>query len=136
MLGGAFGGGGYYMRSNVSAYMISTGYNYVSNTIDIPFWTPENKSNVYPSGAFTGDGRFLGLQNRSFLRLQDLTLSYSFRNSWVRNLKIQNLKVFLTGKNIFTLTKWEGGDPEIGSVVRTGDYPVFTTYSLGANISF
>ncbi|MDR1454308.1 MAG: TonB-dependent receptor [Tannerella sp.] len=136
MLGGTFGGGGYYQKSNVSAYMVSNGGNFVSNTISIPYWTPENRSNTYPSGAFTGDGRFQGLQSRAYVRLQDVTLSYTFREPWVRSLKIQHLKVFLAGKNVFTITGWEGGDPEVGSVVRTGDYPVFSTYSLGANISF
>jgi hypothetical protein len=116
--------------------MISTGGNFISNSVPIPYWTPENKSNVYPSAMFTGDGRFLGLQSRAFVRLQDVTLSYSFREPWVKNLKIQQLKLFLSGKNLFTITGWEGGDPEVGSVVRTGDYPVWTTFSLGANISF
>jgi TonB-linked SusC/RagA family outer membrane protein len=136
MLGGIFGGGGYYLKSNTSAYMISSGGDFISNNISIPYWTPENKSNVYPSGAFTGDGRFLGLQSRTFVRLQDVTLSYHFRESWVKSLNIQNLKIFLTGKNLLTFTGWEGGDPEVGSVVRTGDYPVLTSFSLGANISF
>jgi TonB-linked SusC/RagA family outer membrane protein len=136
MLTGTFGGGGYYLKSNTSAYMINNGGDSNSNHIYIPWWTPENKSNVYPSAMFTGDGRFLGLQSRTFVRLQDVTLSYSFREPWVKRLKMQNLKIFLTGKNLFTLTDWEGGDPEVGSVVYTGDYPVLTTFSLGVNISF
>jgi TonB-linked SusC/RagA family outer membrane protein len=136
MLTGTFGGGGYYQKSNVSAYMISTAGDFVSNSIPIPYWTPENKSNVYPSATFTGDGRYLGLQGRTYVRLQDLTLSYSFRNSWLNRLKIQRMKLFLSGKNLFTITSWVGGDPEVGSVVRTGDLPVWTTFSLGANVNF
>ena len=108
-----------------------------SNSIYIPWWTPENKSNVYPSAVFSGDGgRFMGLQSRSFLRMQDVTLSYTFRESWVKDLNLQNLKVFLTAKNLFTITNWEGDDPEVGSPVRSGSYPVLTSFSLGANISF
>lgn len=46
-------------------------------------WTPENKSNEYPAATFNDDGgRFLGLQNRAFVRLQDVTLSYTFREPW------------------------------------------------------
>jgi TonB-linked SusC/RagA family outer membrane protein len=137
MLSGTFGGGDYYLKSNAAAYMTNGSGLFNSNSIYIPWWTPENQSNVYPAATFTGDGgRFLGLQSRTFVRLQDLTLSYTFREPWVKNLKIQNLKLFLSGKNLFTITGWEGGDPEIGNGVRAGDYPVMTTLTMGVNISF
>ncbi|MDR1224506.1 MAG: TonB-dependent receptor [Tannerella sp.] len=137
MLTGTFGGGGYYLKANREAYMTNGSGLFNSNSISIPWWTPENKSNTYPSAVFSGDGgRFEGLQNRGFVRLQDVTLSYTFREPWVKDLNIQNLKLFLTAKNLFTITKWEGDDPEVGSTVRAGDYPVLTSFSLGANISF
>jgi TonB-linked SusC/RagA family outer membrane protein len=136
MLTGTFGGGGYYRKNNANAYMTSGSGLFNSNSIYIPWWTPENRSNTYPSATFSGDGRFQGLQCRAFVRLQDVTLSYSFREPWVKNLKIQSLKLFLSGKNLFTVTGWEGGDPEIGNGVRAGDYPVMTTLTVGANISF
>ena len=137
MLTGTFGGGGYYLSPNREAYMTNGSGLFNSNSIYIPWWTPENKSNVYPSAVFSGDGgRFMGLQSRSFLRMQDVTLSYTFRESWVKDLNLQNLKVFLTAKNLFTITNWEGDDPEVGSPVRSGSYPVLTSFSLGANISF
>jgi TonB-linked SusC/RagA family outer membrane protein len=137
MLTGSFGGGGYFLKDNANAYMTNGSGLFNSNSIYVPWWTPENKSNVYPSATFAGDGgRFKGLQSRTFIRLQDVTLSYTFREPWVRNLNIQNLKLFLSGKNLFTVTGWEGGDPEVGNGVRAGDYPVMTTFTLGANISF
>lgn len=137
MLTGTFGGGGYFMKSNKTAYMINGSTLFNSNGIFIPWWTPENKSNVYPSATFTGDGgRFLGLQNRAFVRLQDVTLSYTFREPWVKKMNIQNLKVFFTAKNLFTITNWEGGDPEVGVTVGENKYPVLSSFSLGANISF
>jgi TonB-linked SusC/RagA family outer membrane protein len=137
MLTGTFGGGGYYLWSNRSAYLTpDQGGVFTGNSIYHPWWTPENRSNVYPSPTFAGDGRFQGLQSRAFVRLQDVTLSYTFREAWVRNLRIQNLKLFLSGKNLFTITGWEGGDPETGAGVRAANYPVMTTFTLGANISF
>ncbi|WP_298650985.1 TonB-dependent receptor [uncultured Proteiniphilum sp.] len=137
MLTGTFGGGGYYFKENREAFMTNGSGLFNSNSIYIPWWTPENKSNKYPSAVFAGDGgRFRGLQNRGFVRLQDVTLSYSFGEPWVKNLNIQNLKVFLTAKNLFTITDWEGDDPEVGSAVRENTYPVLTSFSLGANISF
>lgn len=137
MLTGTFGGGGYYLKSNKMAYLTNGSGLFNSNGIYIPWWTPENKSNVYPSATFSDDGgRFLGLQNRAFVRLQDLTLSYTFREPWVKKMNIQNLKVFFTAKNLFTITNWEGGDPEVGVTVGENTYPVLTSFSLGANVSF
>lgn len=137
MLTGTFGGGGYYLKSNKEAYMTNGSGLFNSNSIYIPWWTPENKSNKYPSAVFSGDGgRFQGLQNRGFVRLQDITLSYTFREPWVKKMNIQNLRVFATAKNLFTITKWDGDDPEVGSAIRANEYPVLTSFSLGANISF
>lgn len=137
MLTGTFGGGGYYLKSNKEAYMTNGSGLFNSNSIYIPWWTPENKSNKYPSAVFSGDGgRFQGLQNRGFVRLQDITLSYTFKEPWIKNMNIQNLRVFATAKNLFTITNWEGDDPEVGSAIRANQYPVLTSFSLGANISF
>ena len=137
MITGTFGGGGFYLRENREAYMTNGSGLFNSNSIYVPWWTPENKSNKYPSATFSGDGgRFRGLQNRGFVRLQDVTLSYTFREKWVKDMNISNLKVFFTAKNLFTITKWEGDDPEVGSAVRANTYPISSTFSLGANISF
>jgi hypothetical protein len=65
-----------------------------------------------------------------------VTLSHTFKDKWLKDLNISNLKLFLTAKNLFTITNWEGDDPEVGSAVRENTYPVLTSFSLGANISF
>ena len=135
MITGTFGGNNYYLKSNKGAYITKTG-RFDDNGIYINHWTPENKSNEYPSIDFTDDGRFLGLQNRGFVRLQDVTLSYTFNQPWMKKALIRSLKVFCSAKNLLTITNWKGGDPETGSTVRDNTYPVPTTFSLGANISF
>ena len=112
-----------------------SGGQYSSNMY-IPYWTEDRPSNKYPSATFQGDNRFLGLQGRTFIRLQDVTLSYTFNTPKIKNLGIKTLRVFFTGKNLLTLTGWEGGDPEMGNVLLSGTYPIATTLSLGANISF
>lgn len=136
MLAGTFGGGGYYLKENSAAYMTNGSGLFNSNGIYIDWWTPENKSNKYPSAVFTGDGRFKGLQNRGFVRIQDITLSYNFSGSWMERAKINKLKVFLTAKNLATFTNWEGGDPEVGVPVRENTPSALTSYSLGLNVSF
>lgn len=136
MITGTFGGNNYFLKANQGAYMTTTG-RFDDNGLYINHWTPENRSNEYPSINFSGDGgRFLGLQNRGFIRVQDVTLSYTFHQPWMEKALIRSMKVFCTAKNLLTFTNWEGGDPETGAVVRDKVYPVPSTYSIGANISF
>jgi TonB-linked SusC/RagA family outer membrane protein len=136
MITGTFGGNGYYMKANTAAYMTSGTGRFNDNMTSKPYWTPENKSNEYPSAYFAGDGRYLALQSRGFVRLQDVSLSYTFNQSWVKAANINTLKVFFSAKNLATITNWFGGDPETGTPVRENTFPVPSTYSIGATISF
>ncbi len=136
MVTGTFGGNDYYLKSNSQAYMSPQTGRMRDNMSSKPYWTPENMSNVYPSAYFAGDSRFLGLQSRGFVRIQDVALSYTFKQQWINMAHIKSLKVFLSAKNMATITNWFGGDPEIGTTVTENTFPVATTYSIGANISF
>jgi len=136
MISGVFGGNNYFLQPNTPAYMTSGTGKFNDNMTYKPYWTPENKSNIYPSATFSGDGRFLGLQSRGFVRIQDISLSYSFMQPWVKRANIESLKVFFTAKNLATFTNWEGIDPETGATYLSGVLPVVSTYSIGANISF
>jgi len=136
MVTGTFGGNNYYMKSNPYAYMTSGTGRFNDNMTAKPYWTTTNPSNVYPSAYFAGDSRFQGLQSRGFVRVQDVSLSYTFNQGWVKAAKINNLKLFITAKNLATRTNWFGGDPELGNGVRENVFPVPSTYSIGANISF
>ncbi len=112
MLTGTFGGNGYYVSENAPAFLAGGGGGGAySNNMYIPYWTEERPSNKYPAANFSGDGRFKGLQSRAFVRLQDITLSYTFNSAKIKNFGINNLRVFFTGKNLFTITGWENGDP-------------------------
>lgn len=136
MVTGTFGGNNHFLKSNTGAYVTRTG-RFDDNGILINHWTPENRSNEYPSIEFSGDGgRFLGLQNRGFVRLQDVTLSYTFKQAWMKQAFIRSLKLFCSAKNLLTITNWEGGDPETGAGVRAGTMPVPSSYSVGVNVSF
>ena len=136
MLTGIFGGNDYYLRNNEAAYMTSGTGRFNDNMTSKPYWTADNPSNEYPSATFSGDGRYLGLQSRGFLRVQDVSLSYTFSKQWLKMVNINTLKVYVSAKNVATFTNWVGGDPEIGTRVRENVFPVPSTYSIGANISF
>lgn len=136
MLTGTFGGNGYFLKSNAAAYLTAGTGRFNDNMTSKPYWTPENRSNVYPSAYFAGDGRFLGLQSRGFVRLQDVTLSYRVDQQFLDRIHVNSARVFLSGKNLATVTNWFGGDPETGTPVRENTFPVPTTYSFGLNVSF
>ncbi len=133
---GVFGGNDHYLKSNKVAYMTAGTGRANDNMTSKPYWTPENKSNVFPSASFAGDGRYQGLQSRGFVRVQDISLSYTFHQRWVKSANLNSLKVFFAAKNLITFTNWDGGDPETGALYLANTYPVVTTYSLGASISF
>jgi TonB-dependent starch-binding outer membrane protein SusC len=136
MISGIFGGNDFYLKNNTAAYYTAGTGRFNDNMTSKPYWTPENKSNVYPSAYFAGDGRFLGLQSRGFVRVQDVSLSYTFNQSWIKQNHIHSLKVYVAVKNMATFTNWFGGDPEVGTPVRENTMPVPSSYTVGANISF
>ena len=80
------------------------------------------------------------LEDGSYLKLDNLTVGYTFR--FKENKYIDNLRLYLTGQNLFTITSYSGQDPEIDttSVWSSGiDYPNFfprvATVLLGLNLS-
>lgn len=135
LVSGIFGGNDLYLKSNTGAYL-SRSNRFNDNSIYVPYWTPENTGNIYPSATYSADSRFLGLQSRSFVRLQDVVLSYTFRQPWMQRLHVSNLRLFFSGKNLATFTNWEGGDPELGNTVKDNVIPVPTTYSFGFSARF
>ncbi|SDC68453.1 SusC/RagA family TonB-linked outer membrane protein [Niabella drilacis] len=132
---GIFGGNDFYLKPNTAAYLTRSN-RFNDNATYKPYWTSSNPGTTYPSATYSADTRFLGLQARSFVRLQDLTLSYNFRQPWVQQMQISNLRVYFAGKNLAVLTKWEGGDPELGNAVRDNTIPVPATYSFGVSATF
>ena len=71
-------------------------------------------------------------------------LSYSLPRKVLDKLKIQGLRVFLQGQNLYTNFKLQGWDPEISSITGGGSntllagsqYPPLKTYSAGINLTF
>ncbi|WP_346238340.1 SusC/RagA family TonB-linked outer membrane protein [Niabella insulamsoli] len=135
LIAGIFGGNDFYLRQNTAAYLTRSN-RFNDNAISKPYWTTDNASNTYPSATYSADARFLGLQSRAFVRLQDVALSYTFRQPWVDRMHFSNLRLFVSGKNLAILTKWEGGDPELGNAVRDNTIPVPATYAFGISASF
>lgn len=118
-------------------------------------WTPEHINAKYPRMGVTdpnGNGDIFTdrwLENGSFLRLQNVQLGYTLPKNLLSKIKISNLRVYLNTTNLFTITSYSLGNPEIGkevyvneaySVLRRGvnswQYPMFRTLSGGIQLSF
>ncbi len=137
LFSGIFGGNKYYRTTNIYAYRTASDVVY-DNNFDHDWWTEENPSNKYPRVNYT-DSRYTPVQGRTFVRLQNLSVSYTFRQPWVQKLSINNLKAYISATNLFTITGWEGGDPETGQTLGSGysyGYPLSSTYSMGVSLTF
>ncbi|GAA3597511.1 TonB-dependent receptor [Flavivirga amylovorans] len=99
------------------------------------YWMPENPNAKYRR--LDDAGQFPGTPytQRSFVRLQDVTISYNFPNKLIEKLSLSNLKLFVSGKNLATWTKWNGSDPETGVGFRP-DNPLLKSYTMGLNVQF
>jgi TonB-dependent starch-binding outer membrane protein SusC len=101
------------------------------------YWMPENPDARFrrldlPSAYHPN--RYL---QRNFIRLQDVSLSYSFGQNLLNDFNIQTLRVFISGKNLATITNWRGWDPETGvGFTFTQGRPVMKSYSIGLNVEF
>lgn len=96
-------------------------------------WSPNNPGATYSRSTTAGAIVPTAYQDRSFLRLQDVNLSYDLPKAWLKHTGIESLGLYVSGKNLFTVTKWKGWDPEANS----GYYgrPVLRSFTFGLNLT-
>lgn len=82
------------------------------NEYALPYWTPENPTNKYTRLNTVDTPEYSIYESRSFVRLQDLSIAYNIPENITKNLKVGRCKVYLSGRNLITFTKWSGWDPE------------------------
>ncbi len=84
------------------------------------------------------------VEDGSYLRIKDISLSYDFKGKWLQKLGITKLQPYFTASNLVTFTKYSGMDPEVnqwgssGAVqgIDWGTYPHCKSYVFGLNIDF
>ncbi len=111
-------------------------------------WTGQGTSNDIPRATIdrnnlnhrTSD---LFIEDGSFLRLKNVTLSYTLPTSFTESVKMTNLTFYLTGQNVFTLTGYSGLDPELGYInnnlqrnVDYAQYPQARSWIFGLTAGF
>ena len=80
------------------------------------------------------DGTTRFVESGNFLRLRNATLSYSLPKSFLQKAKIDNVKLFIQGQNIYTWHNFQGYDPEISTGINNGaQYPALRTFTVGLN---
>jgi TonB-linked SusC/RagA family outer membrane protein len=114
-------------------------------------WTGEGTSNTQPRASWAAksnnviaSSRFL--EDGSYFRLKNLQVGYTIPNT--KKLGIENLRCYLAGTNLFTLTRYSGLDPEMtvstnsasegdmANGIDWGTYPVAMTFTFGINLTF
>ena len=73
------------------------------------------------------------LQDGSYMRIKNMTLSYTFPTEWIKKIQLNQLRLYVSVENLATFTSLpDGYDPESLS----WSYPFYCTWSFGANVSF
>lgn len=81
------------------------------------------------------DDRFL--ENASFMRLKNLSLAYTLPQSLLKKSKFfTSARLYIQGQNLWTITGFNGLDPEVASNVYQAQYPATRQFTFGAELSF
>lgn len=118
-------------------------YNFENSFLDR--WTGPGTSNFEPRVTNSGHNyipsdRFI--EDGSFVRLRNIQVGYTLPNEWLKKVRLQNFRVYVSGTNLITWTDYTGYMPEVGSSspfasgIDAGIYPIAKTYTVGLKISF
>ncbi|WP_366784902.1 TonB-dependent receptor [uncultured Phocaeicola sp.] len=128
-------------------------YTYYPNDITnkdralLNYWTPENTNTDIPrlTDADVNDNDRISdryVENGSYLRLRNAQLGYTLPSSIAKKMKMQNVRFYVSGQNIFTISNYSGLDVEVGQSsslsrgIDYGIYPQAMTFTGGINITF
>ncbi|MDO8794432.1 MAG: TonB-dependent receptor [Vicinamibacterales bacterium] len=104
-------------------------------------WSGEGTSNTIPRTTFNDNGSSkkssIFVEDASYLRLKNMEIGYSLgalRSS--SRLGVQNVRLYVSGQNLFTSTKYTGLDPESTDILDRGTYPQSRAFLFGTNVKF
>jgi TonB-linked SusC/RagA family outer membrane protein len=107
------------------------------NTTKKDWWTPDNPTNDFVmnhlQAEYMAGIRGYKYDPASFIRLKDVSLSYDIQGTLIEKVGLSRVRLYMTGRNLFTHTKWRGFDPELSNVETV---PLQKEYVLGLNIGF
>lgn len=119
-------------------------YNFMSldNGLGWSRWTQPGDNATHPRARLGGNrlsnevtSRYL--EDGSYLRIKNITVSYPLPANVLRKMHLQSFRIFLSGDNLYTFTKFSGMDPEVGvKGLFSYNYPVSRVFSLGIDVKF
>jgi TonB-linked SusC/RagA family outer membrane protein len=141
----AEGTGGYgSLGAAASATAIATN---VAQEVFDERWTPSHTDAKYPRavggarGTYNTQRSSRYLEDASYIRLKNISLGYSLPKAFIEKAKLSSARVYVSGQNLLTFTKYSGFDPEVSSEftvantgVDQGAIPQFKTFMFGVNI--
>jgi len=108
-------------------------------------WTLDNRNAELPRMVSSNAGSNLNestfwLQNMDYLRLKNIQIGYNLPKKILNKLTIDKCRIFVSAENLFTMTAWDGVDPEKarheGQPVKDDPFPIMKNMSFGINVGF
>lgn len=120
---------GYWLNQENGGSQVTNGFNVAARE----YWTPDNPTNDYcrlnAAGPNTGlAGGVDKVYNRSFVRLDDITIGYNLPQKWTKKFMVDRIRLTASCKNVCTFDSWEYGDPETGGLATR-------TFNFGINVT-
>ncbi|MGY0036516.1 hypothetical protein [Pedobacter sp. NJ-S-72] len=117
--------------------------NQSTNVLDR--WTPANPSSNMPRASSAGSPYQVTSQqveDGSYIRLKNVQLGYNFSPELLKKIRLSNAKIYISGQNLLTKTKYSGYDPEVSRFgqdnlsqgIDYGSYPSSKIFLVGINI--
>jgi TonB-linked SusC/RagA family outer membrane protein len=143
--------GGNIINGNLRNAFGSAGFNMPLSFLDNRYVATNPEADVkYPNVNLSGAYSFvsaltsLAVEDGSYLRMRNITAGYTFKPQFLAKIKLQSLRVYVAGQNVFTLTKYSGYNPEVsvsGNSVTSpgvdqGVYPATRNFIVGLNVGF
>ena len=116
--------------------MFGTAYNQSNRLLYDRWKQPGDITDIPRWGEITQlDDRFL--ENAAFLRMKNLSLSYSLPQTWLRKTHFFNMvRIYGQAQNLFTITNFNGLDPEVSSNIYQAQYPASRQFTMGVELQF
>jgi hypothetical protein len=106
------------------------------NALDLNYWTSQNPTNDYYSGAVANPYRqAIQYQDASFVRISDITLGYTLPTATLGKLGLTNFRAYAQVINPFVFHDFDGMDPEYNTGTYNDDVSL-ATYLIGINLAF
>lgn len=113
------------------------GYNRWDKILDA--WSPTNPHSSIPIISASDDNKNFGtpsdwyLESGNYMRVKSVVIGYNFPHI----IKTASLRVYVSGDNLLTVTKYSGMDPEVGGIgLDGGQFPVSRVYAAGVKLTF